>query len=111
MTGDDASSSMEPQMKSARMAWGHPIRHLEMHAGYWAESVLVQKPFAYEAVARLLVELDEALLGFSEPDTGAVGWTAATEPNATIVAGLERLVAVMRELERIYAREPGNSDL
>jgi len=101
---DDGNAFADPMgdAPSLRLVWGHAVRHLELHAWYWAESVLARAPFHHEAVAVLLRRLDQAMARFSAPDSSAVGWTLASEPRADLVDGLEQVVSVMHELERLY---------
>ncbi len=80
---------------------GHPLRHLELRAWHRLEVALECRPRHVPYLLRLMRRLDEASADLAAPETEAIGWSLEPKIDRKVVAALEEIVAVMREVERV----------
>lgn len=96
----------DPGADLHRYVWGHPVRHLEMHAWNWLERALTRYPQKHAQVCGLMRRLEEATAPLTVPDSAAVGWVGEQHVDHDTVSTLEKVVAVMRDLERLLDDSP-----
>lgn len=80
---------------------GQPVRQLELHAWHWLEVALERRPRHVPYLLRLMRRLDEASADLAAPGAGARAWVVDPEIDPKVVAALEEIVAVMRELAQV----------